>query len=153
VRHRSTTGLLAGLLLVVAACSSHPVGPARTFDDYERKASTTAAASLSAVETVRLAATAGADGKGFGPFLGQVVSDQEEDLSGVQGTFASIQPPGGARADALRSELDDMISDSVDHVSDVRIAIRRGELGSLADVAKALDGDAERLRSFVEAHG
>jgi hypothetical protein len=152
VGHLRSRALVAALL-VAAACSSHPVGPARTFDDYERKASTTAESALSAVETVRMAASAGADGKGFGPFLGQVVSDQEEALGGVQGTFASIQPPGGRRADAMRAQLGALIADAVDHVADVRIAIRRGEAGSLADVAQPLDDDASKLRAFVEDHG
>jgi hypothetical protein len=149
---RRPVGLVV-LALVVAACSSHPVGPARTFDDYERKASTTAESALSAVETVRLAAEAGAHGKAFGPFLGQVLSDQEEDLSGVQGTFASIQPPGGERADQLRSSLDDLLGSALEHMAEVRIAVRRGELGELAQVARPLDDDAAGLRAFLEDHG
>ena len=136
-----------------SACGEHYVGPARTYDDYERKASTTAEAALSAVETARLAAGAGAEGKAFGPFLGQVLSDQEEDLSGVEGTFASIQPPGGERADRLRATLDDLLGDAVEHVAAVRIAVRRGQLHRLAEVAAPLGDDAASLRAFLEDHG
>jgi hypothetical protein len=144
---------LAGiaLLVAVAACSSHPVGPARTFASYEGKATTTAESALSAVETVRLAAGAGADGHATGPYLGEVVSDQEEALSSLQGTFGSIQPPDG-RADRLRSELDDLLVASLDHVTDVRVAVRRGELAGLGTTARPLDADADALRSFVEDH-
>jgi hypothetical protein len=145
--------LLAALLLTVdlAGCSPHPVGPARTYRSYEAKARTTAESALSAVETVRLAAQAGGEGKATGPFLGQVVSDQEDALSGVQGTFASIQPPDG-RADELRSTLDDLLTAALAHVTDVRVAVRRGELSDLSDLAGPLASDAEHLRAFVEAH-
>jgi hypothetical protein len=139
------------VLLVLGACSPHPVGPARTYASFERKATTTAESALSAVETVRLAATAGAEGKATGPYLGQVVSDQEEALSGVQGTFASIQPPD-ARSDELRSTLDELMSTALEHVVDVRVAVRRGALAELDDVAAPLREDAEQLRAFVEEH-
>ena len=142
---------VALVLVGLAACSSHPVGPARTYASYEGKAATTAESALSAVETVRLAAGAGADGHAFGPYLGQVVSDQEEALSSLEGTFGSIQPPDG-RADRLRSELDELLSASLGHVTDVRIAVRRGELAGLGDTAHPLDADADALRSFVEEH-
>ena len=138
-------------LLVVAAGCAHPVGPARTYGKYEGKATTTASAALSNVETVRLVADAAAKGNAFGPYTSTVVSDAEESLDGLSGTFGSIQPPDG-RADDLRDQLDQLLSDALDHVTDVRIAARRGELATLADTAAALAGDAEHLEAFVEAH-
>ena len=137
--------------VALAACSAHPVGPARTDDDFERKARTTAESALSAVETVRLAAQAGADGKAFGAYLGVLVSDQEDALSGVQGTFGSIQPPT-ARSDDVRDDLDELLSSALDHITDVRIAIRRGQLAELDDTAKPLQDDAKGLRRFLEEH-
>ena len=142
-------GLLA--LLVVAAGCAHPVGPARTFGSYEGKATTTASAALSNVQTARLVAEAAAKGNVFGPYASSVVSDAEESLDGLSGTFGSIQPPDG-RADDLRDELDQLLSDALDHVTDVRIAARRGELATLDDTAAALAGDAEHLEAFVEQH-
>jgi hypothetical protein len=138
-------------LWLLAACSPHPVGPARTAASFEAKATTSAESALSAVETVRLAAQAGADGKSTGPFLGQVVSDQEDALSGVQGTFGSIQPPD-ERSDDLRTQLDDLMTAALGHVADVRVAIRRGAIGDLAQTAEPLRKDAAELRAFVEAH-
>jgi hypothetical protein len=135
-----------------AACVAHPIGPARTFDAYEGKATTSAESALSAVSTTSLAARAGADSKAWGTYLGVLVSEQEDDLNGVAGTFASIQPPD-ARADALRDELNGILTDAVDHVADVRIAIRRGQLGDLDRVAAPLAGDERALRDFLEAHG
>lgn len=142
----------AAAVAALAACTPHPVGPARTFEAYEGKAVTTAESALSAVETVRLAAAAAARGNGFGPYLSIVVSEQEESLSGVQGTFGSIQPPD-QQADDLRSQLGDLLSTALDHVADVRVAVRRGELATLADTAGPLADDAAALDRFAEDHG
>jgi hypothetical protein len=138
--------------LVLGACTPHPVGPARTYRAFEGKAVSSAEAALSSVETVRLAAGAGSGEHAFGPYLSVVASEQEDGLAGLQGTFGSIQPPND-EADALRDELDQMLSDALSHLTDVRIAVRRGELVDLADIALPLGDDADALRSFIEDHG
>jgi hypothetical protein len=145
-------GLAAGLIAIaITGCVTHPVGPARTFETYEDKAATTAEAALSAVSTTILAAHAGTDGNAWGPYLSVLISEQEDQLAGVQGTFASIQPPDG-RSDALRQQLDDILAPAVDHVTQVRITVRRGRLDDLASVAQPLDDDQLQLRAFLEAH-
>lgn len=144
--------LVVVCLLAGAACTPHPVGPARTYDDYERKAATTAESALSAVQTTRLAAVTGGADHGFGPYLSVLVSEQEESISGVQGTFGSIQPPT-AEAGRLRRQLDRLLSDALDHVTDVRIAVRRGVTEALPEIAEPLDGDVDALTRFVTDHG
>jgi hypothetical protein len=129
----------------------HPVGPARTAGKYEGKAATTAKSALSEVQTVRLAAETGSADKAFGPYLSRLISDAEEAISGVQGTFDSIQPPD-EQSDELQQELDQLLSDALDHVRDVRVAVRRGELRKLADEAQPLSDDADRLQQFMEQH-
>jgi hypothetical protein len=143
--------ILAALALVTAGCVSHPVGPARTFETYEDKATTTAEAALSAVSTTILAAQVGTDGQAWGPYLSILVSEQEDAIVGVQGTFASIQPPD-ARSDALRTQLDDILQPAVDHVTDVRLLVRRGRLDDLAIAAQPLDDDQRQLKAFLEGH-
>ena len=142
----------AGVLALVSAtaCVPHPVGPARTFGKFEGKAVTTAESALSAVQTVRLAAASSSRGNAVGPYLSVLISELEETVAGVQGTFDSIQPPDD-RADDLRDELDELLSDALDHVTDVRLAVRRGQLRTLAEVAQPLDDDLEKLSAFVEA--
>jgi hypothetical protein len=143
---------LAAALLVVAGCSQHPVGPARTFGTYEAKAVTTAESARSSVETVRLAAEAGDDHGGFGPYLSVLVSDQEESLAGVEDTFRSIQSPG-QEGDDLGEELDGLLGSALTHVTGVRTALRRGQLAGLRDVAGPLKDDSVALERFVEDHG
>jgi hypothetical protein len=143
------TSALAALALV--GCVSHPVGPARTYGAYEDKAATTAEAALSAVSTTMLAAETGTDGKAWGTYLSVLISAQEDEIAGVQDTFASVQPPD-ARSDALRQQLVDILDPAVAHVTDVRITVRRGRLDDLAEVAEPLAEDQTRLRAFLADH-
>ncbi len=143
---------LAGLVLsfVVAGCVAHPVGPARSAESYERKANTTAESALSAVETVRLLARAGSEGNALVTYLSVAVSEQEDALGGLRGTFMSIQPPEGVESAALRDELSTILTSAFDHVGDVRIEIRRGHVGELDIVAEPLAEDAAELRAVME---
>jgi hypothetical protein len=138
-------------MVCASGCVSHPVGPARTEAKYEGKAVTTAESALSAVNTVRIAARSATRDHAFGPYLSVLISEQEEALSRLQGTFDSIQPPG-AKTDELKDELDQLLSDGLDHMTDVRLAVRRGGLGSLADTARPLAEDAKKLEAFTENH-
>jgi hypothetical protein len=139
------------VLVGSGACVSHPVGPARTYGKYEGKAVTTAQGVLSQVETVLMAAKAGSADHAFGPYLSVLISENEEKATGTQGTFDSIQPPSAA-GDHLRSELDDLLTDAVDHLAQVRVVARRGRITDLADAAKDLEDDSKKLNDFIEKH-
>ena len=141
--------LFVSLTILATRCLPHPVGAARTFGKYEEKARSTADAALSEVATVDLAAHNAH--RSFGPFLSTVISDAEEALSGLQGTFDSIQPPD-ERADAVQEDLDGVLSDALEHVRSVRTAVRRGELDALDHEAEPLADDADRLQSFSIEH-
>jgi hypothetical protein len=140
------------MVVMTAGCTPHPVGPARTFGKYEEKAVTTAESALSRVETVRLAADVAGDEGAFGPYLSVLISDQEGALSGVQGTFASIQPPD-ERSDAVRAELDELLTAALEDVAAARIAVRRGLFDEVAGMAEELAGDAAALMQFIEERG
>ena len=137
---------------MAAGCTPHPVGPARSYGTFEGKATNTAESALSRVQTVRLAADTAGDGNAFGPYAAVLISDQEDALVGLQGTFGSIQPPD-YRSDVLRTQLNGLLSDAVDDVARVRIAARRGELDQLPAIATPLSKDALGLQRFVEEHG
>jgi len=147
--------LVVGAASMLAAgldgCVNHPVGPARTFDDFEGKAVTTAESARSAVETVRLLATVSDEGRGFAGYDAVSVSEQEDSLGGVRGTFASIQPPDD-RSVELRDELIPILDDAFDGVGDVRIQLRRGNAAGLADPHPPLDEVSAALDAFIEEH-
>jgi hypothetical protein len=154
---RTSSGLIVAAVVVLLLCVlawrmvPHPLGPARTLGKYRGKAANTAEAAGSDVVTVHTVAQAASHGNAFGPYTAVVLSDAEESLGGVQSSFDSIAPPDSS-ADALRTELDGLLSDALDHVSAVRIAARRGQLAHLETVARPLLDDARKLQSFVDAH-
>jgi alkanesulfonate monooxygenase SsuD/methylene tetrahydromethanopterin reductase-like flavin-dependent oxidoreductase (luciferase family) len=139
---------LAVTLLALTAC----VGPARSFGSYEGKAGATADDMRAAVGTASLAAELAGRDRAFAPYLSVVLADAEEDASAVQGAFDSIQPPD-TRSDRLRGRLDAMLSQAVSTLGQLRIAARRGKLGLLPDLARALPALSARLDAFAEAHG
>ena len=139
------------LAAALTACVPHPIGPARTFAKYEGKAATTAESALSAVQTARLTARAATRHRLFGPYVGQVLGESEDAVSGLAGTFASIQPPDD-EADDLRQELGQLLNDAEDHLSELRVAARRGEIDELREKAVPLEDDAEKLSTFLERH-
>lgn len=136
---------------VLSGCVSHPVGPARTFGKYEGKAVTTAQGVLSAVETGRLVARTATAKRAFGPYVAVMGSESEDAASSLQGTFDSIQPPDH-RADQLRVRLDHLIADAVAHLTDLRVALRRGQRSEAVRVAEPLGLDAKRISDFIDEH-
>src|SRR5215218_7373901 len=94
-------------LAALSSCTPHPVAPARTFGKYQGKAVTSAESARSIVETVRLVAETASRDNSFGPYTSVTLAEQEDSLSGVEGTFDSIQPPDD-HAESLRSELGDL---------------------------------------------
>jgi hypothetical protein len=139
-------GLLAvAVVLLLAGC----VSPSRTDRDYELKAGNTAKAAASSVATAVLGAQAAGEHRATGPYLSVLLGMAEKDTLSVQGTFDSVQPPS-ARADRLRSDLDDVLADATDGLAQMRIACRRGELNALPALAHDLEPTLEQLRHFAE---
>jgi hypothetical protein len=134
-------------LLVLGGC----VGPARTTDDYTRKASTSVHDVHSAVETARLGVDAVARDRTTGPYVSVLLGQAEEQATSVQSTFDSVQPPN-EDADRLRDEVDGLLTQAVSVLGDVRIAARRGDTDgitgrgpALADISKRLSDLEDRL--------
>jgi hypothetical protein len=143
--------VVAVALLGAAAGCFQPVGPARTFHDYELKAESTAKAARSAVETARLAVQVATNGDAFPPFVSVLLSEAETDASNAQSTFEGIQPPD-ARADALRDRLGRILDRTGDVLSTLRISARRADLERLEREAAPLPRLSTRLDRFAKAH-
>jgi hypothetical protein len=142
-----------GLAVVIAVTlffGLHPVSPARTFDDYSLKAKDTAESVLSSVETARIAARVGSDGRAFGPYVSVVLSEADQGIGSAQSVFEGIQPPD-SHADVVRARLTRLLNRASDRVSRLRIAARRGEIDTLERRAEPLQAIARQLNKFIEA--
>ena len=146
--------VIAVLVFVLGAAlliGLRPMTPARTFDDYEHKAKDTAEAVLSSVETARLGARVGSDGDAFGPYVSVVLSESETGAAHAASSFASVQPPD-EHADRVRRRLLPMLASAEEHLADLRIAARRGELDRLDALAEPLQSLSRRLDRFIARH-
>lgn len=139
---------LVAIALGSTGCVDHAVGPAWTQDDFARKAGTTIDAARSVVQTVLLVAETAAAGDAFGTFVSSVMSEQEDAFVDVRGDFDSIQPPD-TEMDAVRVRVEMMLDNALDHIVAVRIAVRRGELAGLADIAEPLHADVDAMNVFL----
>lgn len=148
-RLRGVASLIA--IAIGATGCVKTISPARTFDAYEHKAKHTAESVLSAVQTARLGARVGTNGDAFGPYISVLLSEAEEGAAHAHETFDSVQPPD-AHADRLRRQLGTLLNESDDHLSELRIAARRGELGRLSRLALPLRSLARKLDRFVSRH-
>jgi hypothetical protein len=139
------------LAVILASLLPACVAPARWPNAYEGKAGATAEQMLSAVETARLASEVAAGNKGLGPYLSVTIADAERDASSIQGAFDSIQPPAH-RSDELRDQLDALLTQAVSDLSDMRIAVRRGDFAAVKQVGRSLRSVSDKLDAFAQQH-
>jgi hypothetical protein len=143
--------VVAGATVIVAAGCFQPVGPARTFHDYELKAESTAKSARSSVETAQLAVQVATENRAFPPYVSVLLSEAENDAANSQGTFEGIQPPD-ARADRLRDQLGSLLNETGDVLSKLRITARRAQLERLHEEARPLPSLSKRLDRFASEH-
>jgi NTP pyrophosphatase (non-canonical NTP hydrolase) len=134
---------------VVAVATAGCVSPSRTDDDYRHKAANTAQTVASSLQTARLGVKAAVDGKTFGPYLTRLLAEAEEDAEGAQAAFDAVQPPS-EHADAIHDELADLLTDALDTLRGLRIAVRRSDLAKLRETARPLGELADKLDEFQD---
>lgn len=137
-------------LAVSAALVTGCAAPAFNGRDYELKAVDSADAVASAVATALLGVQAAEKHRTTEAYLSVLVGSAEKDALSVQGTFDSTQPP--RRSDALRAELDTLLSDATSGLAELRITVRRGELDQLGPIAAKLRPTLNLLRRLAEDH-
>ena len=141
----------AGLGLVALVATAGCTGPVRSDGVYASKAAATAEAAASAVETAQLAVQETAAGKLFARSAAQTLAEAASDAADVQATFGAIQPPD-RRSEALRGQLDRLLTPAVSTLDDLRTATRRGDLAQLPRIAAPLPRLSVELEQFQEAH-
>jgi hypothetical protein len=138
-------------VVLVGVLAAGCVSPSRTDRDYQLKAANSAKAVASSVATALLGVDAASRGKATGLYLSVLFGSSEKDASSVQSTFDSVQPPSDA-ADRLRGQVDAVLSEAVSGLSALRIAVRRGELKRLPEVAAALRPTLAQLQQLDQRY-
>ena len=114
------------------------------------KARSSAKSGLSAVSTAQLAAKLVREKKTFATYVNVVLDSAESDITSVESTFSSIQPPH-EDLDALRDRVDNTLTDAGDAISSMRIAARRHAWDDLQHAAQDLPRLARELQRQSEA--
>ena len=144
-------GAVAGARLLCWPAASATRAP---MQDYGRKATKTVEVAESSVQTVLLTVDVIEQDGAFGPYLGRVIGQAEEDAAAaLEQHFGVVQPPS-TDADAVRAEVNGLVSDTVDLLAEARIAIRRSDADTvppttaapLEDTLAALGGSPRRTR-------
>jgi hypothetical protein len=128
------------------------VGPSRTDEDYGRKATKTVEVAQSSVQTVLLTVDAIDDDGAFGPYLGRVIGQAEEDASAALDAFSVVQPPS-TDADGVRREVNELVGDAIDVLAEARIAMRRSDPATVAGLRPDLEDTLAALDDFAESQG
>lgn len=140
------TGLLA-ILLLCAAC----VAPAYNDSQFASKAAKTADEATSAIETARLATSEAVRHGLPEQVIDVALSNQEDTLGSISGTFASVQPPSSA-SDKLRSTVLDLLQAAQSSLEDARIAVRRGDFAGAAKAANDAQDEAKQLKAISDRY-
>ncbi|MFD6951963.1 MULTISPECIES: hypothetical protein [unclassified Nocardiopsis] len=133
-------GVLAALALAATACTA----PALTAEAYRHDARQSAVDLLAVVRTGVLVAELAEDEKAFQPYLDVSVGNAEGAARSIADTFGVLQPPT-PRCDGLRERMTGLTSAATSGLSDLRIAIRRGDRAGREKAAESLRETASGL--------
>jgi hypothetical protein len=132
------------LLLALCGCA-----PAWSASQYHAKIAATAEEALSAIQTVRLAL---AEAEQHAPLFSRPVevsiSNQEDALSSVSETFASVQPPDRSLDDERQSFLD-LLDKAQTELAQARIDYRRGDVPRARAHIESLDAVVKQLEQIT----
>jgi hypothetical protein len=104
------------------------------------------------VQTVLLTVDAIDDDGAFGPYLGRVIGQAEEDASAALDAFSVVQPPS-TDADGVRREVNELVGDVIDVLAEARIAMRRSDPATVAGLRPDLEDTLAALDDFAESQG
>jgi alkanesulfonate monooxygenase SsuD/methylene tetrahydromethanopterin reductase-like flavin-dependent oxidoreductase (luciferase family) len=147
----AASGARALAVCVIVGIAAGCAGPSRTDDDYRHKVANTAETMQGLIGTVQVALEAAARDRVPGPYLSVTLAETDDDASATVDTFDSVQPPSKT-ADQLRNKLDTLMQQTTSAMDDLRITVRRGDIGALPGLAKPLDklnGEFEELAGIA----
>jgi HPt (histidine-containing phosphotransfer) domain-containing protein len=132
---------IAAVMVLASACAES----SDNYGDFQAKARQTAKELVSALQTADLAAGALLAHRLTGAAADVVVSQAEQDATSAQNTFDSRQPPD-SRSVALKNHVDDPLQQATSGLTQLRIAVRRGDPAAIKQAAHALQAPLDVLK-------
>jgi hypothetical protein len=135
--------LVAGLAacLLLGGC----VTPATGVDSYQGKATESLGAANSEVSAAQIVVRLVLDDRVLHTYADQVLSENEQTLDSVSGTFVAVQPPPDA--DATYRQTSALLERAASLVRNCRIAVRRSDVDALAHLEPRLGSMSRRLQA------
>ena len=137
-----TAGLILSLILGLAACGDQD-------QQMLSEGARSAREAVSGVRTAQLAAQSLLDGRIWAQPATVMVTDAEDALGQVATTFDARQP----ETDESRQTYDlysEALANAADGVTELRIAVRSGDLETVRQQVRQLDKTAEQLEQLGE---
>lgn len=117
--------------------------------DYQTKTRTTAAAVAGIAAVARTGAQQWQHGKLTKAYADTLVTEAEDDAGAIIATYDSRQPPTSA-AIALKDKLDKPLQQVSSALTDLRIALRRGDHAGVTKAVGALAGPHKKLSGMEQ---
>ena len=133
-------GVLASTLALLCSCTA----PAYNESQFRAKAATTATHAVSAVQVARLAVRETARHDLFQNPVDVAISNAEENLSSVAGTFSLVQPPDQDMV-SLRDRVLDLVTHAQRQLEAARIAFRQRDIQTAVRAVEKAARDAKAL--------
>lgn len=142
---RSLRLLLAVLaaMVLLAGCAA----PTLSYSTYRYGVAQTAHEIDSALASAQVAAMLDLQGKMALSVTDTVVSDAESDADSAQETLETRQPPDG-RSVSLHQRASTTVSNAVDQLRELRIAVRRSNKPKMRSLVKSLDRQQRKLQQL-----
>lgn len=137
------SGILVLVALLVMACAGC-TAPAYSESQFRHKAAVTASDSVSAIEVVRLSVLETARHDLFQNPIDVAISDAEDNISAVAGTFSLVQPPDHNMV-VLRHKVLELVTDAQSQLERARIAFRQRRMTTALEAVSAAHKDAQQL--------
>ncbi len=141
--------VVAGVALVVLGALWFGHSPPRSADAYRQQAIQAIDYLRSQTQTARLWVDAVTDGDSTHQAAAVAVTEAEKDARATADRFAAYDPPLGE--DRVRHTMTGLGDDVVDALSDLRIAVHRGQWNELGGLSAHLTVLADRLTAAREA--
>lgn len=145
----------ASLRAIVAAAVAVALGscvaPAFNESQYRSKVAATAGDAVAAIESVRLAIEASSRHHLPTNPIDVAISEQEDILSAVAGTFSSVQPPD-ADMERLRDEVLDLLDEAQTQVEDARIAYRNNDVETAEEAIRGAEPASKKLDEIASRY-
>lgn len=132
-------------ILLLAGCAS----PSPTMSDYQTKTRTTASAVAGIAAVARTGAQQWQHGRLTKAYADTLITEAEDDAGSIIATYDSRQPPT-SDAIALKNKIDKPLQDVSNALTDLRIALRRGDHQGVTNAVRSLVAPHKKLSGMEQ---